>query len=123
MKVGEVMTPLIVGVNADAALAAVRLTRSGAVGFPPVREGGRLVGIVADRDIFVRAPTGGLDAEAVRVEEVTTRSGVTVAAGPRTDEWLRRMAGAGLSRLSVADAKGRSPAALSARDLPRPPAP
>jgi CBS domain-containing protein len=123
MKVGEVMTPPIVSVNADAPLGAVRLIQSDAVGFLPVREGGRLVGIVTDREITVRAAAGGLEPEAVQALEVMTRSVVTLGAGARTDGALRRMAGAGISRLPVLDAKGRSPAVPSAHDIHRPPAP
>jgi CBS domain-containing protein len=124
MKVDDVMTPLIVSVSADAPVAAAaRLMRSNAVGFLRVREGGRLVGIVTDRDITVRAAAGGLDPESVRVEEVMTPAVVTMDAGTRADEALRVMEGAGVSRLLVVDARGQAVGVLSDHDIPRPPAP
>lgn len=84
MKVDGAMPPLIVSVNADASLAA-RLTRSAALGFLPVHEGGRFVGIVTDRDIAVRTVAGGLDPEAAAVQEVMTPAVMTVDAGARAD--------------------------------------
>jgi CBS domain-containing protein len=124
MKVEDVITPLIVSVDAGAPVAAAaRLMRTNAVGFLPVREGGRVVGTVTDRDIAVRAAAGGLDSEAVRVEEVMTPSVVTVDTGTRTDEALHLMEGAGVSRLLVVDDRGQAVGVLSDRDILRPPTP
>jgi CBS domain-containing protein len=93
--------------------------RSNAVGFLPVREGGRLVGIVTDRDITVRAAASGLAPEEMRVDEVMTPSVLTVDASVQTDEALRVMEGAGVSRLLVLDARGQLAGVLSDHDIPR----
>jgi CBS domain-containing protein len=123
MKVDGAMPPLIVSVNADAPLAAARLTRSAALGFLPVHEGGRFVGIVTDRDIAVRAVAGGLDPEVAAVQEVMTPAVMTADAGGRADEALRLMEGAGVPRLLVVDATGQSVGVLSDNDIPRAAAP
>lgn len=123
MKVDGVMTPLIVSVNAVAPLPVARLMQSDAVGFPPMREGGRFVGIVTDRGIAVRAVAGGLDLKAAAVQEVMTPSAVMVDAGARADEALRPMEAAGVSRLLAVDAVGQSVGVLSDSDIPRAPAP
>src|SRR5436190_24281926 len=50
------------------------------VGALLVIEGGRLVGIVTERDVVFRVVARGLDAEATCVEDVMTRDPVTIEA-------------------------------------------
>lgn len=118
MKVEEVMTPLVVSIDVDAPVAAAaQVMHTNAVGFLPVRDGGRLVGTVTDRDIAVRAATLNLDLEQTRVKEVMTPSVVTVSATADTVEALAVMEQAGVSRLLVIGAEDRVVGVLSTHDL------
>jgi CBS domain-containing protein len=122
MKVEEVMTPLVVSIDVDAPVAAAaQVMHTNAVGFLPVRDGGRLVGTVTDRDIAVRAATLNLDLEQTRVKEVMTPSVVTVSATADTVEALAVMEQAGVSRLLVVGAEDRVVGVLSTHDLPQVP--
>ena len=73
MKVSEAMTPSVVTVSRDTPLAdAARLMRDSDVGPLPVADGGRLVGVLTDRDITIRAVAEGKDPFSTRVDEVMT---------------------------------------------------
>jgi CBS domain-containing protein len=77
VKVFEVMTSRVVTVAPDAPLAlAARLMKEADVGPLPVCEGRRVVGILTDRDITVRATADGRDPNTTRVDEVMTPEAV-----------------------------------------------
>ena len=73
MRVKEVMTPGVEVIHPDSTLheAAARM-KSRDVGPLPVAEGGRLVGILTDRDITVRAVAEGEDPTTIRVRDIMT---------------------------------------------------
>ena len=73
MRVKEVMTPEVAIVDADSTLheAAARM-KSLNVGPLPVCQSGRLVGMLTDRDITVRATAEGEDPTAIRVRDIMT---------------------------------------------------
>src|SRR5215813_1316925 len=73
MQVSEAMTPEVVSIAPGASLMeAARLMRGLDVGPLPVSEQGRLVGVVTDRDITVRATAEGRDPRTTEVREVMT---------------------------------------------------
>ena len=73
MKVFEAMTPDVVTVAPDASLTtAARLMRESDIGPLPVCEGRRVIGMLTDRDITVRAIAEGRDPNQTRVAEVMT---------------------------------------------------
>ncbi|GHI32080.1 hypothetical protein Sdagh_38100 [Streptomyces daghestanicus] len=60
--VKDVMTPGVVAVRPDASLAeAARLMRDQGIGDVVVADGQRVVGVLTDRDITVRAVAEGID--------------------------------------------------------------
>ncbi len=63
---------------------AAGMMRSEDVGVLPVIEGGKLVGLVTDRDLVVRVMADRKDSEEVRVGDVVTSRPVTVS----PDTWL-----------------------------------
>jgi CBS domain-containing protein len=73
MKVRDVMTPQVEVIQADATLkeAAEKMSRL-EVGPLPVCESERLVGILTDRDITIRAVATGCDPNTTRVREAMT---------------------------------------------------
>ena len=73
------------------------------VGSLPVVEGGRLLAVLTDRDIVVRAVAEGVDLQATRVGDVASREPVTVGPEEDLDEALRLMARHQVRRLPVVD--------------------
>jgi CBS domain-containing protein len=82
---------------------AARLLREHDVGSLPVVEGGRLTGIVTDRDIALRVVAEGRDPAAVTVGEIASAKPATVRPDQRLDEALRLMAKKQVRRLPVVE--------------------
>jgi CBS domain-containing protein len=116
--VGEVMIehPLTIAPTATLREAA-ELMREGNVGMLPVAAGGRLQGIITDRDVVVRAVARGADPSTVRVTECAT--GQAVAARPDwdIDQAMRVMADCQIGRLPVVDDGGRIVGVVSLSSL------
>jgi len=73
VRVSEAMTPEVVTVPPEALLIdAARLMRDSDIGPLPVCEKGRILGVLTDRDITVRAVASGKDPQSTRVVEVMT---------------------------------------------------
>lgn len=73
MKVSEVMTRGVQVIRPDqSAREAARLMDNFNVGVLPVCDGERLLGIITDRDITVRATAAGRDPDDTRVREIMT---------------------------------------------------
>ncbi len=73
MRVSEVMTRGVEAVPMGAPVVeAARLMRDSDIGLVPVRSENRIVGMLTDRDITVRATASGLDPRKTRVEDVMT---------------------------------------------------
>jgi CBS domain-containing protein len=73
MRVKEVMTPRIEVIDPDSTLqeAAARL-KARDIGPLPVCDNGRLLGMLTDRDITVRATAEGEDPTVIRVRDLMT---------------------------------------------------
>jgi CBS domain-containing protein len=98
------MTP---GVRAvaptDSVTEAAQAMKEQDVGSLPVVEGARLVGIVTDRDIVVRAVAEGVDPRTATVGEVTSGDLVTVEPDEDLDDALKLMAQHRIRRLPVVE--------------------
>ncbi|MFG2648664.1 CBS domain-containing protein [Streptomyces sp. NPDC048436] len=78
--VRDVMTPGVVAVGPDASLVeAAQLMRAQDVGHVLVATEGRLVGVLTDRDIAMRAVADGADPLTVSAQAVCTPNPVMVA--------------------------------------------
>jgi CBS domain-containing protein len=73
------------------------------VGPIPVVEGGRLIGLVTDRDLVVRVLAEGKDPETTRVGEVASRELVTVSPDEDLDQALKLLAQHQVRRLPVVE--------------------
>jgi len=84
MKVRDLMTsePATLSVDDTCAQAATKM-REEDCGSIPITKEGRLVGIVTDRDITIRAVAAGKDPKTTKVSEIMSADPVTV--GPDED--------------------------------------
>jgi CBS domain-containing protein len=103
-RVADVMTPGVETTTSSEALRdAARTMRNGDFGAMPVVHDGRLVGMLTDRDIVVRAVAEGLDPMSARVGDVASPSPVAVAPDQDLDEAMELMAEYRVRRLPVVD--------------------
>ena len=78
---------------------------------------GRLVGLITDRDIVIRALAEGRDARGTRAEEVMTTDLHTVRPNDRVIEAIRRMGDKQVRRLPVVDREGNLRGIISMADI------
>jgi CBS domain-containing protein len=102
--VRDAMTPSVHTASPSQSLAeAAQMMRSEDAGSIPVVEDGRLVAIVTDRDITVRAVADGADPKETRVADVASQDVVTVTPDQDLDEALALMARHQVRRLPVVE--------------------
>src|SRR5438045_5978012 len=100
-KVGDVMTQRPRAVDPKTPLDEVaKVMESDDVGAVPLVEGDRLVGIVTDRDIVVRAIAKGKDPSGMPASEVSSRELLTVGPDDDLADALQVMAQSQVRRLA-----------------------
>jgi CBS domain-containing protein len=115
--VRDAMTPNVRSAAPTESLADVaQKMRDEDVGSLPIVEGERLVGIVTDRDIVVRAVAEGRDPQTVNAGDVASRQVVTVDPDQDLDEALEVMASHRVRRLPVVES-GRLVGVLAQADV------
>jgi CBS domain-containing protein len=103
-KVADVMTQRPRAVTPQTPLNEVaELMETEDVGAVPLVEGDRLVGIVTDRDIVVRAIAKGKDPRGMPASEVSSRELLTVSPDDDLSEALNVMAQYQVRRLAVTE--------------------
>ena len=103
-KVADVMTQRPRAVTPQTPLNEVaQVMESDDIGAVPLVEGDRLVGIVTDRDIVVRAIAKGKDPKGMPASEVSSRELVTVSPDDDLSDALKLMAQYQVRRLAVTD--------------------
>lgn len=104
MKVREIMTrePSTLAPSSTIGEAAT-IMRQDDCGSVPIVEGGRLVGIITDRDIVIRVVAGGKDPKSTRVSDAMTADPMTVAPDASVDEARTVMAERQVRRLPVVE--------------------
>jgi CBS domain-containing protein len=118
MRAGEVMTRDVVTVRPDATLReAACLMDDLNVGALPVCDGRRLVGIITDRDITVRATADGMRPDATPVHMVMTDDVCWCFEDDSIDEIEHEMARHQIRRLPVVDGRKRLVGMLTLGDL------
>ncbi|MBD0329921.1 MAG: CBS domain-containing protein [Thermoleophilia bacterium] len=107
-KIRDVMTPDPTAIEPSTPLVeAARLMRDQDVGPLPIVEGERVVGMLTDRDIVVRAIAEGRDPQSVTAHEVASKQLVTIDPEQPLDEAARLMAQHQVRRLPVCEEDGR----------------
>ncbi|MCY7314434.1 MAG: CBS domain-containing protein [Rubrivivax sp.] len=97
-------------------LAAQAMDELG-VGVIPVCDGGRVVGLVTDRDIAIRVVAQGLPIESTKLSEVMSEGVECVREDDGVDAVRQRMQEAQIRRLPVLDDQGQLVGMLSLGDL------
>jgi len=119
MRVSEAMTAHVVTVPPDTSLMeAARLMRDSDLGPLPVcGDDGRIMGVLTDRDITVRATAEGKDPRATRVETVMTPEAVCCLDTDDVRRAAELMQSAQLRRLLVVKPDGRLAGIVSLGDI------
>ncbi|MEU4895562.1 CBS domain-containing protein [Streptomyces sp. NPDC044780] len=119
--VREVMTRPVVSVHPDASLVeAAQLMRAQDIGEVLVADGGKLLGVLTDRDITLRAVAEGVDPLAVTCHAVCTADPVTIGPDEEVAEAAALMRRHAVRRLPVVEA-GRPLGVISLGDVTEPP--
>ncbi len=103
-SVREAMTPVVRTASPSQSLMdAAQMMKSDDAGAIPIIDGGRLVGIITDRDIAIRAVAEGIDPRTTPVERIASHDLVTVQPDQDLDEALELMARHRVRRLPVVE--------------------
>ena len=123
MKVDELMTPNPECCTQDESIVdAARIMRNRDVGSVPVvesRDTRKVVGVVTDRDIAIRAVADGKDPDAVSCREVMTEEIVCCRPDDDISEVKRLMEERQLRRILVCDERGSLLGVVAIADLAR----
>ena len=119
MKAKDIMTasPCTCSPN-DSVQDVARTMRDHDCGAVPITDKGRLVGIITDRDLTIRALAGGLD-PASRVADVITREPSSCSSDADLTEIERVMSDQQVRRVPIVDADKRVVGIVSQADLAR----
>jgi CBS domain-containing protein len=107
-SIRDVMTTSPQSIESSSSIVeAARLMRDADIGSLPVVDGGKLTGVVTDRDITVRVVAEGKDPQNTKVGDVLSQDLVTIDPQQDLDEALRLMARHQVRRLPVVEEDGR----------------
>jgi CBS domain-containing protein len=102
MKVKDIMTSEPITCSPDTSAAeAARLMWEGDCGILPVAEGGKLVGVVTDRDLYIALATQNRQASQLPIGEVAVRSVATCRAEDDVSAAIETMKTRRVRRLPV----------------------
>lgn len=117
MKCREIMSKNVRTASPDARVSEVAaMMRDGDMGAVPVVDGGKLIGIVTDRDIVVRAVSEGKTADSPISEAMTTEL-FTVAPDDFVFEAIRLMGDKQVRRIPVINADGSLAGIIAMADV------
>jgi len=117
-KISDVMTRGVeVIAPAESLQHAAQLMDELNIGALPVCDGARLVGMITDRDITVRATAAGLPAADTCVSEVMTEQTRWCTDDQSVDEVMKQMGDVQIRRLPVLNAKKEIVGIVSLGDL------
>jgi CBS domain-containing protein len=118
MKIKDVMTPDVSFVRPDTSILEIaRKMREGDIGSTPVIENERLVGMVTDRDIVVRAIAEGGDVRTKTARDAMSPGILYCYADDSVESVLDNMGDQQIRRLPVVDSDKRLVGVVSLGDL------
>lgn len=101
----------------DTVTTAAQVMRENDIGDVIVLEGGRLFGILTDRDIVVRALAEGADLQATTLDRICSRELAVIAPSASVGEAVRLMRDKAIRRLPVVDEHGEVVGIVSLGDV------
>ena len=101
----------------DSVLDAARIMRDSDTGIVPVVNGRKIIGLVTDRDIVVRAIADGKDINNCRVNEVMSKQVRTVKEDASVREVVDVMSGAQIRRVPVVNGNNELVGIVSMKDI------
>jgi CBS domain-containing protein len=118
MKAGQIMIRKLSTVTPEdsVAQAATLMARVNA-GILPVVKGGRIAGLVTDRDIVVRAVAAGKKPERTLVDDVMTEEVHYCLEDDGVEDVAKRMGALGVRRMPVCDREGALVGLISLDDV------
>jgi CBS domain-containing protein len=118
MKLKEIMTQDVEVIHPDDSLqSAAQKMRDRDIGFLPVCDGDRLVGVVSDRDIIVREIAEGMDPKAMIGRDLVTAPVIYCFEDQDVDEAARIMQDNQIRRLVILNRDKRLVGVVSLGDL------
>ena len=118
MKVKDIMTRTVEMVGPqDTLQTAAMMMKTHDIGVLPVNDGGRVVGIVTDRDIVVRGTAAGKDPKSTPASEAMSTDVVTCRTDDRIEDVARTMKERQIRRVVVLDEGKRVAGIVSLGDL------
>ena len=118
MNVRDIMTAeVIVASPDDDLMRAAQLMESHDFGSLPIGDNGRLIGMLTDRDITIRATASGTDANATPVRDVMTPDIVYCFEDQNVEDAAQLMEDKQIRRLVVLNRKKRLVGIVSLGDL------
>ncbi|HYD63271.1 MAG TPA: CBS domain-containing protein [Noviherbaspirillum sp.] len=117
-QISEVMTPDVSVVSPqDSIQQAAQIMRDRNVGALPVCDGQKLIGMITDRDITIRATAGGQPPDQVRVDEVMTDDIYWCYEDQLVGEVLQQMGDSQIRRIPVVNRQKELVGMVSLGDL------
>lgn len=103
-KIRDVMTPDPVTCDADdSVMRAARAMKHDAIGDVLVMDGGRLCGVVTDRDLVVRVMAEGKDADDTKLRDVCSGGVFTLAPDDDSDTAVRMITERAIRRIPIVE--------------------
>ena len=118
MKISDIMTSDVQIVAPDDTIQdAARKMEDADIGFLPVGENDRLVGMLTDRDIALRAVAQGKDPKKTKVRDVMTKRVLYCTAEEDVEDAASNMADLRIRRLPIIDRDKRLVGIVSIGDI------
>lgn len=118
MQVKEIMTKDFEMINStDSLVAAAKMMKSFNIGVLPVKEGNKIIGILTDRDIVIRALAEGKDANNVTVKDVMSSEIARCSSEDSVEEATNIMKEKKVRRLMVLEADNTPVGIVSLGDI------
>ena len=118
MKVCDIMSSDVELVNPDDSIqSAAKKMADSDIGFLPVGENDKLVGMVTDRDITLRAVAQGKNPKKTKVREIMTDKVLYCSEDEEIEDAADNMASLKIRRLPVVDENKRLVGVLSLGDI------
>lgn len=118
MKVNEIMTTEFERIDSDSSLFdAAEKMKSFNIGFLPVEEGDKFIGLLTDRDIVIRGLAEGLDPRRTSVKDIATSDIVYCFEDESIEDAARLMEDNQVRRLIVVDHEQRPVGIVSIGDI------